>query len=92
MEGDGYKMNHEDTSMRSRLVHEVFLGREFECISCHDGAGHLEKIQPVLAKKKRADFWRQASFFGKPVSVLYCRQQEIHRQGRGRRTLRGGVR
>ncbi len=43
----------------------MFLGVNLECISCHDGKGHLEKINLWLSQKKRADVWREASFFGK---------------------------
>jgi hypothetical protein len=35
-----------------------------QCISCHDGADHLEKINLGLSKRKRVEFWRQAAFFG----------------------------
>ena len=31
----------------------VFLGVNTSCISCHDGAAHLEKVNVYLAGKKR---------------------------------------
>ena len=79
MEGDGYKMNHEDTCDEIAVWStRIFLGVNTECISCHDGAGHLEKINLWLSKKKRADFWRQASFFGKTsIGPVFGRQQEF---------------
>ena len=40
-----------------------FLGISIECISCHDGAYHLEDINLYLADKKREDFWGMASYF-----------------------------
>jgi hypothetical protein len=43
----------------------IFLGLNFTCISCHDGAGHLEEINHYLAKKTRAEFFRQSAFMGK---------------------------
>src|SRR5206468_3875111 len=43
---------------------KLFLGVNTECVSCHDGAGHLEKINLWLSKRKRVEFWRQAAFFG----------------------------
>ncbi len=43
----------------------LFLGINLECVSCHDGKGHLEKINTGLAKIKRVEMWRQASFFSK---------------------------
>jgi Protein of unknown function (DUF1553)/Protein of unknown function (DUF1549) len=65
-EGDGYVMNQEDTDDEIAIsTGKLFLGVNLECISCHDGKGHLEKINLWLAGKKRADVWRQASFFGK---------------------------
>ncbi|HWB97121.1 MAG TPA: DUF1553 domain-containing protein [Bryobacteraceae bacterium] len=44
---------------------KLFLGVNLECISCHDGARHLEKINLWLAQRKRTDLWRQASFFSR---------------------------
>lgn len=65
-EGDGYVMNQEDTDDEIAITTgKLFLGINLECISCHDGKGHLEKINLWLAKRKRAEVWRQASFFGK---------------------------
>jgi len=56
---------HEDT-LDEIAVHstKLFLGVNTECISCHDGAGHLENINLWLSKRKRVEFWRQAAFFG----------------------------
>lgn len=65
-EGDGYQMNHEDTADEIAInTSKLFLGVNVECISCHDGAGHLEKVNLWLAGRKRQDLFRQASFFGK---------------------------
>jgi len=66
-EGDGYSsMNHEDTADEVAIsATKLFLGVDTQCISCHDGARHLEKVNLWLSKKKRADLWRQAAFFGK---------------------------
>ncbi len=35
------------------------------CISCHDGAHHLEQVNLFLTSKTRENFFQQASFFGK---------------------------
>lgn len=43
----------------------IFLGVNLECVSCHDGKGHLEKVNLYLTGLKRADLWRQAAFFGR---------------------------
>src|SRR6185503_6645888 len=40
-----------------------FLGVNLECVSCHDGKGHLEKINLWLSQVKRPQVWRQAAFF-----------------------------
>jgi hypothetical protein len=42
----------------------LFLGVNTTCISCHDGAGHLEPINTYLAGKTRRDFFRQSAFMG----------------------------
>jgi hypothetical protein len=49
---------------------KVFLGLNMACISCHDGAHHLEKVNLYLAAKKRADFFNQAAFFGKTRQIM----------------------
>src|SRR5437867_9393814 len=36
-----------------------------DCFSCHNGAGHADSVNLVLASRKRTDFWQQAAFFGK---------------------------
>ena len=49
---------------------KVFLGLNMACISCHDGAHHLEKVNLYLAGKKREDFFGQAAFFGKTRQIM----------------------
>ncbi len=49
---------------------KVFLGLNMACVSCHDGANHLEKVNLYLAQKKRADFFNQAAFFGKTRQIM----------------------
>ena len=46
-------------------VSRIFLGLNIDCISCHDGAGHLEPLSMYLAEKTRKEFSSQAAFFGK---------------------------
>jgi len=80
MGGDGYsELNHEDTCDELAIwTTRLFLGVDTECISCHDGRGHLEKINLWLAGKKRTDVWRQAAFFGKTyVAPVYGRIPEF---------------
>lgn len=42
-----------------------FLGINLECVSCHDGKGHLDKINLWLSHVRRSQLWRQAAFFSK---------------------------
>ncbi len=49
---------------------KVFLGLNLACISCHDGARHLEKVNLFLAGKKREDFFGQAAFFGRTRQIM----------------------
>ncbi len=67
---DQITISHEDT-YDEWAIHStrMFLGVNVECISCHDGKGHLEKINTWLAGKKRSDVWRQAAFFSKVKMV-----------------------
>jgi mono/diheme cytochrome c family protein len=56
---------HEDTCDEIALhTTRVFLGISMECVSCHDGAGHVDGINLWLTDRKRVEFWRQAAFFG----------------------------
>ena len=60
-----FNINHEDTIEDiAASSTRYFLGVNLECISCHDGAHHLENINSWLSRRKREEFWRQASFFG----------------------------
>jgi hypothetical protein len=57
---------HEDTSDEIAIwTAKHFLGVNLQCISCHDGKRHLEKINLGLAERKRSELWKQAAFFGK---------------------------
>jgi hypothetical protein len=78
-EGDGYQMNHEDTADEIAInTTRLFLGVSLECVSCHDGAHHLEKVNLWLSQRKRAEMWRQASFFGKTyISPVFGRSPQF---------------
>ncbi|HYE33220.1 MAG TPA: DUF1553 domain-containing protein [Methylomirabilota bacterium] len=43
----------------------IFLGVNYQCISCHGGKGFLEKVNVDLVPKTRRDFWAMGAFFGK---------------------------
>ncbi len=61
-----YSDRHEDTSDEIVVQSsKLFLGINFQCISCHGGSGFLEKVDLGLSKKKREDLWAMAAFFGK---------------------------
>ncbi len=80
MAGDGYsEMNHEDTADELAIwTSRLFLGVDMECFSCHDGKGHLEKVNLWSSRQKRADVWRQAAWFGKTfVAPVYGRIPEF---------------
>ena len=57
---------HEDTA-DELAVQSVkhFLGVDLNCVSCHDGRRHLEKINVWLTERKRAELWQMGAFFGK---------------------------
>lgn len=42
-----------------------FLGFKTDCISCHNGRGHLEKINLYLAPLTRRRFWQISAFFSR---------------------------
>ncbi|MSO23048.1 MAG: DUF1549 domain-containing protein [Acidobacteria bacterium] len=63
-ETDDSIINNEDTYDQWAISsYKVFLGLSLECISCHDGAGHLEKINLWLSQRSREEVWNQAAFF-----------------------------
>lgn len=61
-----YDDNYEDTADEI-IVNSarLFLGTNYQCISCHGGKGFLEKVSLDLVSKKRSDFWAMSAFFGK---------------------------
>ncbi|MFN7924547.1 MAG: DUF1549 domain-containing protein, partial [Bryobacteraceae bacterium] len=46
-----------------------FLGYKTECVSCHNGRAHLEKINLHLAKRTRNEFWRMSAFLSRMYYV-----------------------
>ncbi|MFN3651138.1 MAG: DUF1553 domain-containing protein [Armatimonadota bacterium] len=61
-----YSNRHEDTA--DEIVVQsgrLFLGLNYQCISCHDGRGFLEKVNLGLVPQRRSDLWAMAAFFGK---------------------------
>ncbi len=65
-ETDDSIINNEDTYDQWAIsAYKVFLGLNIECISCHDGRRHLEKVNGWLTGKTRQEFWRQSAFFAR---------------------------
>ena len=57
---------HEDTADEMTVsMFKHFMGLNLQCVSCHDGANHLEKLNIWLTERKRRELWQQAAFFGK---------------------------
>jgi hypothetical protein len=50
-------------------ITQGFLGYKTECVSCHNGRAHLEKINLHLARRTRLDFWKQSAFLSRMVFV-----------------------
>jgi hypothetical protein len=55
---------------------KVFLGINMSCISCHDGAGHLEKVNAYLTTKTRQEFFQQAAFYGNTRYIPHVERTE----------------
>ena len=51
-------------------IARIFLGLNLDCISCHDGRGHLESLNSFLTRKTREEFHKNAAFFGKMRAVV----------------------
>ena len=60
-----YSDRYEDTADEIVVQSSrIFLGLNYQCISCHKGKGFLEKVNLDLVEKKRTDLWAMAAFFG----------------------------
>jgi hypothetical protein len=53
-----------------------FLGLPLVCLSCHNGPGHLETVNSALARRARADFWRNAAFFPRSYPAAFPRDPD----------------
>ena len=72
-DGKDFGMVHQlDTDDELVILYgKTFLGINFSCISCHDGKGHLEKVNVWLSRKKRSEFFQYASFLGNSRYLMY---------------------
>ena len=48
-----------------------FLGYKTECVSCHNGRAHLEKINLHLARRTRREFWQMSAFLSRMFFVRW---------------------
>ncbi len=73
------KVNDSDTyDDLAVTTSRLFLGINLECVSCHHGMGHLEKINLNLSRIRRDQMWRQAAFFGQMrIARPYATNQEF---------------
>jgi hypothetical protein len=81
-----YDDNYEDTA--DEIIANsarIFLGVNYQCISCHGGKGFLEKVSLDLVSKTRKDFWAMAAFFGRTRirAVAYQDRYTITEDGTG---------
>ncbi|HET6962024.1 MAG TPA: DUF1553 domain-containing protein [Terriglobia bacterium] len=76
--GDDLRKVHQiDTHDELTILYgKVFLGVNLSCISCHDGAHHLEKVNVYLSQRKRADFFQQAAFLGNTRYIPHVERSE----------------
>ena len=70
-------------------VSRVFLGLNTSCVSCHDGALHLEDINSYLTDRTRDEFFAMAAFFGKTRLHRQLERQVAQRRPRSARRRPG---
>ncbi len=52
-------------------ISTIFLGYKTECVSCHNGRAHLEKINLHLSRRTRKEFWEQSAFLSRMFYVRW---------------------
>ncbi len=72
-DGDDFGMVQQlDTHDELAILYgKTFLGINLSCISCHDGGGHLERVNVWLNGKRRSDFFRNSAFLGRSRYLMY---------------------
>ena len=90
MRGIQYSQPVQDTwdEMTNRVT-SLFLGVQSQCISCHDGRGHLGSLAPgqpginlYLSTRTRKQFWQQSAFFSR-MSILEQPVDAFNQQRKG---------
>ena len=66
-----FVMQEDTNDERTVDIFRDFMGMNISCISCHAGAGHVDKINLWLSKRTREQFWQQSAFLGKTHTVYY---------------------
>jgi Protein of unknown function (DUF1549)/Protein of unknown function (DUF1553) len=56
-----------------------FLAMPLQCLSCHNGVGHLEQVNSAMSKRTRYDFWKNAAFFAQ-ITVTRARDAVTNQQ------------
>ena len=72
-DGDDLGMVHQLDTHDELAIHyaKIFMGLNLSCISCHDGQGHLEKVNVWLSTKSRTEFFQLAAFMGRSRYLMY---------------------
>ena len=72
-DGDDLGMVHQLDTHDELAIHyaKIFMGLNLSCISCHDGQGHLEKVNVWLSTKRRTEFFQLAAFMGRSRYLMY---------------------
>jgi hypothetical protein len=71
------KIHQMDTHDELAILYgKVFLGINLSCIACHDGQGHLEKVNVYLSTRRRSDFFRMAAFMGNTRYIPHVEGKE----------------
>jgi len=64
---------HDEVSI---LFGKVFLGINLSCIACHDGQGHLEKVNVYLSQQRRTAFFQHSAFMGRSRYIPHVENKE----------------
>lgn len=64
---------------QTTFITETMLGLKTDCISCHDGAFHLEPVNKGLSVMKRQQFWELSAFLAS--SYLYVPAEALDDRG-----------
>ena len=72
-DGDDFSMVQQlDTHDELSIIYaKAFLGINLSCVSCHDGQGHLEKVNVYLSGKTREQFFQNAAFLAQTRYLMY---------------------